>query len=135
MVFSMHLLVPSCCRVVDRQSTSFFPCTFFNFFLFTDFTSCLSISIFRSRTLSLFFLLFYFPTHEPTPSNKESTQSDTLKILTSFFCTLVDGVVLNLPAYWFSMEARPVVTVLMPLTITYARNNRFQIKEHEATIR
>lgn len=23
MVFSMHLLVPSCCRVVDRQSTSF----------------------------------------------------------------------------------------------------------------
>lgn len=43
MVFSMHLLVPSCCRVVDRQSTSF--CLlftycfslFFFFFLFIDY--------------------------------------------------------------------------------------------------
>lgn len=51
MVFSMHLLVPSCCRVVDRQSTSF----------------CLLLLVYLSFLSFLLLLLLFFPfTFSPT---------------------------------------------------------------------
>lgn len=71
MVFSMHLLVPSCCRVVDRQSTPF--CLlftyrfslFFFFFLFTfspisEFFNFLPDDVLRLLVLTHFRLVIRF---------------------------------------------------------------------------